>query len=87
MATAKKAPAKKKGLAGTFTANAIRFYNKKYGKYGRTIRLSKEAKAEFAKLALRELNEWGLKSIRKGNKPREKNDPTAGTSDSIWRYI
>ena len=76
-----------RGLAGTFTTNAIRFYNKKYGKHGRTIRLSKEAKAEFAKLALRELNEWGLKNVRKGSKPKEHIDRTQGTSDSIWRYI
>lgn len=76
-----------KGLAGTFTTQAVSFYNRKYGKYGRTIRLSKEAKAEFAKRALRELNESGLKNIRKGSKPRERENPTVGTRDNIWHYL
>lgn len=75
-----------KGLAGTFCSQAISYYNKQYGKYGRTIRLSKEAKAEFAKIALRELNDCGLKNVRKGSKPKEHTIPDM-PRNNIWRYI
>lgn len=73
-----------KGLI-TFVNQAIKYAKKRYhDDYGKVSMHDKKLLAEYA---LRVLNEWGLRNIRKGHNFREHVNDTIGTEDNIFLYI